>query len=284
MELISKKTIKEELKRKGFTPNKRLSQNFLVVQGPVLQLLRAADLQKEDLVLEIGPGLGVLTKELAKHAKRVLAIEKDRGLARSLKEDFARLSNVEIIEGDILRLKVGHLEVKLPSGYKVVANLPFSITGPVLRKFLGEPPRPRLLALLIQKEVAHRICAQPPDMSILALSVQFYAKPSIHSYVKSGAFWPRPKVDSAIIRIIPKTLSSEEEALASSFFAVVKAGFSQPRKQLQNNLSTKLGFSKDKIATLLDSVGIDPARRAETLSLEDWLTIAKTHLEKTQLR
>ena len=266
-------TVKEELLRKGFAPNKRLSQNFLVSQGPIVLLLKTADLQKEDWVLEIGPGLGVLTKELAKKANKVFAIEKDRGLARSLKEELAPLSNVEVIEGDILE----NLEVKLPSEYKVVANLPFSITGPVLRKFLGKLPRPRLLALLIQKEVAQRICAKPPNMSILALSVQYYAEPKIISLVKSGSFWPRPKVDSAIIRIIPKDLSSKEEVLATIFFQVVKAGFSQPRKQLQNNLATKLGLAKEKVFRLLNSLGIDPARRPSTLSLSNWIELAKLY-------
>lgn len=271
MELTSKKTIKEQLESKGFAPNKRLSQNFLVALGPISRLLQAADLQKEDTVLEIGPGLGVLTKELAKQAKRVLAIEKDRGLAKSLKEELALLPNVEIMEGDILKTPI------LFKDYKVVANLPFSITGPVLRKFLEGSLKPRLLALLIQKEVAKRICAKPPDMSILALSVQFYADPKIQSYVKSGAFWPRPKVDSAIIRIIPKPLSPEEESLAPAFFIVAKAGFSQPRKQLQNNLSKKLSLSKEAVSQLLGSQNINPAQRAETLSLSDWIELAKLY-------
>ncbi|MDO8470980.1 MAG: 16S rRNA (adenine(1518)-N(6)/adenine(1519)-N(6))-dimethyltransferase RsmA [bacterium] len=269
MEPISIQRIKETLKNKGLTPQKRLSQNFLVSQGPIVQLIKAADLQKEDTVIEIGPGLGVLTKELAEKAKKVLAIEKDRGLARSLKEELADLRNVEILEGDILKTPIPFKD------YKVVSNLPFSITGPVLRKFLGESPRPRILALLIQKEVAQRICAKPPHMSILALSVQFYADSTIHSYVKSGAFWPRPKVDSAIIRIIPKSLSPEEESLASAFFVVMKAGFSQPRKQLQNNLSKKLAMPKGVISTSLKSLDINPARRAETLSLSDWMRVVK---------
>lgn len=271
MELSSRKTVKEALKHKGFAPNKRLSQNFLVAQGPISQILKAADLQKEDTILEIGPGLGALTKELAKHAKRVLAIEKDRGLAKSLKEELSHLQNVEIISGDILDIKIPLKE------YKVAANLPFSITGPVLRKFLEGSPKPKLLALLIQKEVAQRICAKPPDMSILALSVQFYADPTIQSYVKSGAFWPRPKVDSAIIRIVPKSLSPEEESLAPAFFTVVKAGFSQPRKQLQNNLSKKLSLSKEVVSQILLSLNIDPARRADTLSLSDWIELAKSY-------
>jgi len=214
----------------------------------------------------------------------VITVEKDSKMCEILEETLSDFNNIEIIQDDVLKLNnfklISNFKFKI-SNYKIVANLPYYITSPVIRKFLENPPnekQPELMVLMLQKEVAQRICAKPPNMSILSVSVQFYAKPVIMSYVSKGCFWPSPKVDSAIIRIIPKNLTSREiEGRVSPdlFFKIVKAGFSQPRKQLGNNLSKMLKLDKQKIREILLQSGIDPKRRAEALEINDWLKLIK---------
>ena len=241
-------------------------------------MLRAAELSLEDTVLEIGPGIGTLTKELAKNAGRIIAVEKDPAMIKILRETTKALSNIKIIQADILSLPLLRLAKE---GYKVVANLPYYITSPVIRMFLEATklPKPELMIFMVQKEVAQRICANPPDMNLLAVSVQFYAEPKIVSFVRKQAFWTQPKVDSAILKIVPK----RELPLVDPdlFFRIVKAGFKQPRKQLGNNLSQGLKLSREEVEMRLGRIGITPNQRAETLSLENWLTLAKS-LPKTQ--
>jgi len=274
MDLSYRKNIKNLLKNEQLSPLKRLGQNFLVDSRAVNKVIKAADLKSDDLVLEIGPGLGVFTKELAKRAKKVMAVEKDKNMVKLLKQSL-NFKNLEIVNNDILKF--------IPSfkNYKIVANLPFYLTSPVIRYFLEivENP-PQQMALVVQKEVGQRICASPPKMSILAVSVQAYAKTEIIGYIPKRSFWPVPKVDSAIIRIIP-CLSNyiymypEKREL---FFKIVKAGFSQPRKQLINNLSKKLKLNKNEAERWLLENKIQPRQRAETLSLKDWLRLTKTIL------
>jgi 16S rRNA (adenine1518-N6/adenine1519-N6)-dimethyltransferase len=276
-------------------PIKKLGQNFLIDKNILKKIIKTADLKPQDIVLEIGPGLGALTKELAKKAKKVIAVEKDSRMCQALKENLKDFNNIEIINQDILKFGIFWIGLANPKKdwlsqsrqsrsqsrinpskkrYKLIANLPFYITAPVIRKFLESENPPQEMVLMIQKEVAQRICAQPPKMSILAVSVQFYAEAKIISYVSKKSFCPRPKVDAAIIKITPwdrPGLSKNKDR----FFRTVKAGFSQPRKQLINNLSGGLKLDKEQINKLLKKLDIQPEQRAETLSLNNWLDLSK---------
>lgn len=284
MNLNSPETIKHLLEERGIRPLKKLGQNFLIDENVLREIVSAAELKSDDIVLEIGPGLGTLTKELAKRTKKVIAVEKDPNLARIL-NDKLKVKNLEVIHGDILRIP--NSKFLIHNSYKVVANLPYYIVSPVIRKFLETETAPKIMILMVQKEVAERITAKPPKMSLLAVSVQFYAKPEIISYVSKECFWPKPKVDSAIIKITPKNITGSQQPLPSStlqgiapcklFFRIVKAGFSQPRKQLANNLSKGLKMDKEKIKNWLLKNGVQPSQRAETLSVEDWVKLMNGH-------
>jgi 16S rRNA (adenine1518-N6/adenine1519-N6)-dimethyltransferase len=263
-------SLKEILRKHETLPIKRLGQNFLIDKNVLRRIIEAAELSKRDVVLEVGPGIGNLTIELAKKVKKVVAVEKDERMVEILKERLKeeKIENVEIVNEDILKFLPSF---KLRRSYKVVANIPYYLTSRLIRNLLEAKRRPRLIVLMIQKEVAQRICAKPPKMNLLAVSVQFYAKPKIVSYVSKNSFWPRPKVDSAIIKIEPR----ETKFNANLFFKIVRAGFSHPRKQLINNLSRKLGRKKEEIKKLLSQLGISPKKRAEELSIEDWMKLTK---------
>ena len=268
MDLISKKVIKNLLLKYKIRPLKRFGQNFLINRNILKKIITVANLQTKDIVLEIGPGIGTLTQELAKKAKRVIAVEKDPKMIEILKETVENLKNIKVIKGDVLKLSF-----QFPISYKVVTNLPYYIVSPVIRKFLESKNPPASMILMVQKEVAQRICAKPPNMNLLAVSVQFYAKSKIKSYVPKKSFWPQPKVDGAIIKIIPKKPAIKDRNL---FFKVVKTGFSQPRKQLINNLSKDLKVDRQKIKNWLLKNKIQPTQRAETLTIEDWLNLTKS--------
>ena len=270
------RTVKKLLKKYGIYPSKRLGQNFLIDKNVFQKIIKAANLSKNDVVLEIGPGIGNLTLELAKESERVVAIEKDKKMCGALKEILNNLDikNVEIINQDVLKL---NLEPYTLKPYKVVANLPYYITSPIIRKFLEMKKQPKEMILMVQKEVAKRICAKPPKMSILAVSVQFYAKPEIISFVSKKSFWPQPKVDSAIIKITPCRPAHAIGVNPLLFFKIVKAGFSHPRKQLINNLSKELKIEKEKARNWLLKNKIQPEQRAETLTLKDWPRLAKNY-------
>jgi len=259
--------IKQLLKKYNLRPNKRLGQNFLISQKILQRIVKAANLSKKDIVLEIGPGFGILTQELVKRAKKVIAVEKDKRMIEILKDILRDYKNVEIIHGDILK---DCIRGTVP--YKIVANIPYYLTSPLIRLFLESKKPPQEMILLIQKEVAQRICARPPKMSLLAVSVQFYSTPEIISYVSKKSFWPKPKVDSAIIKISqikkPKNINIEK------FFQVIKAGFSSPRKQLVNNLSQKLNLDREKIRKALTQCRLDIQVRAENLRVEDWIKLS----------
>lgn len=280
MELTSPKTIKEILSKCETKPSKKFGQNFLIDKNILEKIIKSADIKPDDIVLEVGPGTGALTQELAKKSKKVIAVEKDPVMIKILSETLTGFKNVEIINGDILKLQ--NLKIK---NYKVVANIPYYITAPLIRKFLEEKNQPLKIILMVQKEVAQRICSRPPDMSLLSVSVQFYAEPEIISYVPKNCFLPAPKIDSAIIKIVPKNKYNVDPKL---FFEVVKAGFLHPRKQLVNNLTVlkslngvKLDKSvrkvqdKSKIYNWLLKNKINPSQRAETLSIENWISLAK---------
>lgn len=262
------------LRRFGLHPDKALGQNFLVDETALGKVAAAAALTPEETVLEIGPGLGSLTRHLAVAARRVVAVELDETLLPALRFVLTAHSNVEIISGDILRLPVSALG--LPPNYKVAANIPYYLTSAIIRHLLETPVRPTLMVLTVQREVAERICAGPGDMSLLAVSVQFYSQPRIVARLPAGAFYPRPAVDSAVIRleVLPTPAAAVQDP--DTFFRVVKAGFSQKRKQLRNALSGGLQYSGEEITAWLARARIEPSRRAETLALAEWATLANT--------
>jgi len=274
VDLTSKKSVKEFLKRYQFRPKKGFGQNFLVDRGVLKKTISAANLTPHDTVFEIGPGIGTLTQELAKKVKRVIAVEKDLRMCEVLKETIGNLENVEIINRDILKFRNSDFGLR---AFKVVANLPYYIVSPVIRTFLEfKVPKPKLMVLMVQKEVAQRICAKPPKMNLLAASVQFYAKPEVVSFVSKKSFWPQPKVDGAILKIIPQDKSTRV-ILVDLFFKVVKAGFSQPRKQLINNLSRGLEMDRELVKSWLLENNIQPSQRAETLGIREWIKLVKSY-------
>jgi len=265
------------LRQFNLHPDKSLGQNFLVDEGALAKVAAAAEIGPEDTVLEIGPGLGSLTRHLAVAARRVVAIELDEGLLPALTAVLKPHANVEVVQGDILNLPLPSLG--LPPGYKVAANIPYYITSAVIRHLLEAENRPVRIVLTVQREVAERLCAQPGDMSVLAVSVQFYSVPRIVGRIPAGAFYPRPKVDSAVVRLDVLPRRAVEVKDSEVFFRVVRAGFSQKRKQLRNALSGGLQLSGERVAAWLARAGLDPRRRAETLALEEWGSLAET-LEK----
>ena len=260
------------LEQHAITPKKSLGQNFLHDPNTLEKIVEIADLSPDATVLEIGPGTGNLTRALAGRAARVIAVEVDGRLIPLLQDATAAFPHVEIVHADILDVNVGDLVGATP--YVVVANLPYYITSAILRHLLENTPRPQRLVLTVQREVAERLVAGPGDMSLLAVSVQFYGQPQIAMRLNPAAFWPRPDVDSAVVRIdvfdAPRVAVPDEKA----FFRVVRAGFGQKRKQLRNALSAGLGISKAQAVELLERAGIDPQRRAETLSIEEWAALA----------
>jgi 16S rRNA (adenine1518-N6/adenine1519-N6)-dimethyltransferase len=262
---------KEILKKYRIFPSKRLGQSFLIDKKVLKKIVEAAELSKNDIVLEVGPGIGNLTKELAKRAKKIIAVEKDKRMVEILEETLEDFKNVKIVRADILKFPIHQLQT---TDYKLVANIPYYLTSYLIRKFLELKNKPKLIVLMVQKEVAQRICAKPPKMNLLAVSVQFYAKPKIISFVSKNCFWPRPKVDSAIIKIKPLVNAEKRLIDADLFFRIVRAGFSQPRKQLINNLSKKLKKDKKIVRDWLLKCNIPPNKRAQALSIEDWKKLA----------
>ena len=250
----------------GLRPSKKLGQNFLQDEQALRKIAEIADIQSQDTVLEIGPGLGGLTRHLALATRQVVAVELDLGLFAALQAVLAPYPNVRLIHADILKLRPADL-IAAPD-YLVVANIPYYITSALLRHLLAESPRPRRLVLTVQEEVAERICAEPGDMSLLALSVQVYGKTEIAARIPAAAFYPAPTVNSAVvsINIYPEPLIPYPRL--DTFFRLAKAGFGQKRKTLRNALSAIM--PREKAEQTLLAAGIDPQRRAETLSLIEW--------------
>lgn len=262
------------LRAHGLRPRKRLGQNFLVDPVALERVVAAADLAPGDLVVEVGAGTGTLTRLLAEQAGRVVALELDDDLVSILRQELADLANVEIRQGDVLQFSTAEFPHQ---GFKVVGNLPYYITSAVLRHFLEKPPRPQSMVVTVQREVADRIVAQPGQMSLLAISVQFYGQPRIVARIPAGAFYPVPQVDSAVLRIdvgVTPVVSLAPGLDEAWFFRVARAGFSQRRKMLRNSLSAGLGLQPAPVGALLDGVGVDARRRAETLTLEEWAAVA----------
>lgn len=261
------------LKRYGLRADKALGQNFLQDESVLEKIANAAEILEDDCVLEIGPGLGSLTRYLAVSAQKVTAVELDRDLLAPLQAVLQPYQNVRVVHGDILKLSISEL-INQPN-YIVAANIPYNITSAIIRHLLEGDIKPRRVVLTIQKEVAERICATPGDLSLLALSVQVYGKPSIAAKIPAGAFHPAPKVDSAILRIDIYEEPLVSQYLLNTFFKLTKAGFSQKRKTLRNSISSGLHISTSEAETLLTSAGIDFMRRAETLSIEEWKSLCQ---------
>ncbi len=256
------------LKRSGLRADKSLGQNFLQDASALEKIADAAEISGDDCVLEIGPGLGSLTRYLAVSAKEVTTVELDADLLPILRAVLTPYPNVRVVHGDILKLSISEL-INQPN-YIVAANIPYNITSAILRHLLEGNIKPRRIVLTVQKEVAERICAKPGDLSLLALSVQVHGKPAIVATVPANSFHPAPKVDSAILRIDIYNQPLVPTATLKTFFKLTKAGFSQKRKTLRNSLSSGLHISTKEAEALLTSAGIDYMRRAETLSIEEW--------------
>ena len=279
MDLTNRKTIKELLMKYGAAAEKYLGQHFILSKKALTQMIKAAGIKPNDTVIEIGPGLGTLTQELAKiphpfskgGGPKIIAIEKDPKMISILKETLAGYKNIKIVQADARGDKLG---IKIAKNkYKIVANLPYNVATFLIRQWLELKNSPKLMVLMIQKEVAQRMTAKPPHMNLLAVSTQFLAIAKVVDYVPAKAFWPKPKVDSAIIKIVPKKRPPQKTRRA--FFAVVKAGFSQPRKQLIGNLTKKLKTPREKLMEIFKNLNISERARAENLSLEQWILLAK---------
>ncbi|MCP4417825.1 MAG: ribosomal RNA small subunit methyltransferase A [Chloroflexi bacterium] len=262
---------KQLLQKYQLEPKKSLGQNFLFDENVLSRIVAAAKLTPLEPVLEIGPGLGSLTRLLAQTAVSVTAVELDQRFLPILQTELTYFDNIRLIHGDILQQDIDAL---FSQPYKVVANVPYYITGAILRHLLSAKQKPTCLVMTVQKEVAERITAVPPKMSLLAISTQLYGHAEIVSTIKAGAFWPRPDVDSAVIRLTlyPEPLLPFAEE--STFFKLVRAGFSQKRKQLKNNLR-QLGFTQDEVTAVLQAADVDGRRRAQTLTISEWIAIYK---------
>lgn len=270
--------IRTLLAKYGITPRKKLGQNFLTSRAALDRIVAAADLSRQDLVLEIGPGLGALTQRLAGTCGGVIALELDGRFISPLREILALYPNVRILQGDILRVDIADL-LKLsgfaspPLIYKVVSNLPYYATSAILRRLLEAERKACLLVVTVQREVAVRMVAAPGRMSLLAVSVQFYGSPKIVARIPRGAFYPAPEVDSAVVRVDVRSSPLLPVGQEAAFFQVVRAGFAQSRKQLRNSLASGLGLPPLKVAEQLACLGLDPHRRAQELNLAEWVSI-----------
>ncbi len=250
-------------------PKKSLGQNFLINQSILPTIINAAEIKPGETILEIGPGYGILTEALLKAGAKVFAIEKDFDLIAGLTQKFGNNKNLKIVHQDALWFDASHFEK-----YKVVSNLPFNIASPIIRKFLESSNPPELMVVMVQKEVAEKIVAKPgnSERGVLTVSVEFYGNAEIIATVSKNSFQPQPKVDASIIKIVPQKKSDLEPKL---FFRIVKAGFAAKRQQIHNSLAATLRMPKDQVLEWLKLSAIEPQKRAEDLSLKDWLTLAK---------
>jgi 16S rRNA (adenine1518-N6/adenine1519-N6)-dimethyltransferase len=263
------KETRQTLRASGLKAKKSLGQHFLVDRRILGKIISAGDVGEDDVVIEVGPGLGVLTAELVRLARQVVAVEIDSNLAVGLKERITA-DNLSIVGRDILDVAPSELLPRSETRYKVVANLPYYITSPVLRHFLEADLPPDVMVVMVQREVARTITAAPGKMSLLSVGVQLYGHAEIVAAVPARSFHPVPKVESAVVRITRYPQQIVAPGQRDSFFSVVRAGFGSPRKQLINTLSHGLGVEKEKIFGNLNTAGIEPTRRAESLSIEEW--------------
>ncbi|MER3436862.1 MAG: 16S rRNA (adenine(1518)-N(6)/adenine(1519)-N(6))-dimethyltransferase RsmA [Chloroflexota bacterium] len=262
------------LQQRGLRPRKALGQHFLLDQHIVQRIVQVADVAPGDVVIEIGPGLGILTEALLDAGAEVFAIELDKGLAAHLRATFGEVNRFHLIEGDALKIDPASL-VPAERDYAVVANLPYSIASAVLMHLLEAEKPPRRLTIMVQREVAERLAAKPPAMTILGIAAQFFTTPRIAFVVPPDAFYPPPNVDSAVVVLDVRPclpLPPEERA---RFFRIVNAGFRHKRKQIANSLADEFRVPKEAVVQWLTAAGIDPSRRAETLSVEEWVKLTQ---------
>lgn len=275
--LYSPKRLKEVLAKHNFKFSKSLGQNFLIDGNIVRKIVESAGITKDDYVLEVGPGMGTLTEELALNAKKVIAVELDNKLEPVLKDTLGKYDNVEIIFGDILKFDLENIikEKMDDKKIKIVANLPYYITTPIIAKFLEEGYNIDSINVMVQKEVAERISASPNNKSYGSLTVfaQFYSNPEIVLNIPKSVFIPQPKVDSAVIRL--KIMDKYRNVDREKLFKIVKAAFSKRRKTILNTLSSGLDLEKDQVRNLLETTNIDLNKRAENLSIEDYIKLCK---------
>ncbi len=281
-------TVKTILQDNELKPKKKLGQNFLINKGSIDKVLKATELKPSDIVLEVGPGLGALTLEMAKQVKQVIAIEKDTKLAEQLNNILKseNINNVKVQNADILKYST-----KLAQDYKVISNLPYNIATAVIMKFLENANPPSLMVVMLQKEVGQRMVAKPPQMSKLAVFTQLYSTPKIIGYISKNSFYPRPKVDSTILSLKPYKGSPRQSVQGQPsrtttnnrlFAKIVSASFAHPRKQLLGNLSRTLKLSRETTESWLISNKIHPKQRAETLTVKDWLNLTKSYPQPTK--
>lgn len=255
----------------NLSPKKSLGQNFLKDESIIEKILTVADIGPEDRVFEIGPGLGALTVKLEERAKKVVAIEIDERLVERLKENFKDSEGVSILEGNVLDIDLNELLVHedfSPGGYKIVANIPYYITAPIVRTLLALQIQPKSITLMVQKEVAERMTAPPGEMSLLSLMTQYYADARIALEVPAAAFDPVPAVESAVVELFPKVTFSEEED--RRLFRIARAGFVRRRKTLANNLASSLHLDRTAIEEKLTGLGLRKDIRAQALAIPDW--------------
>jgi 16S rRNA (adenine1518-N6/adenine1519-N6)-dimethyltransferase len=276
--------VRRLLRQSRIRPDKALGQSFLTDPTILERIAQAAGLTADDIVLEIGAGTGALTQLLARDAGYVVAVELDQRLLPVLEDALSAFDNIALIQSDILALNpavlIDDASRKLAASdahYKVAANLPYYITSAILRHLLEAERTPEVMIITVQHEVAKRLVAKPGDMSVLAVSVQFYADPQILFRIRPGSFYPAPDVESAVLRLDVHPHPPLPREQIDMFFQVVRAGFSQRRKQLHNSLSAGLGhrISKHEAADKLEEAGIDPRRRAQALSVEEWIALSR---------
>lgn len=263
MDLTNPDQLKVALELAGLRARKGLGQHFLVDQDSLQMILDAGDLKPDDTVVEIGPGLGVMTLPLTQRTKRVIAIELDEQLAELLQRD--KPGNLEVWHEDVLKFDLR----RLPERYKVVANIPYYATSKIIQTMLEAPKPPQKLVLLIQKEVAQRIVAEPRQMSVLAASVQYYGKPSLVGVVERHKFWPAPKVDSAVLQIDVYD-KPRFEADRQKLFRLIKAGFGEKRKMMKNSMAGGLNISMELAVRLIEQAKLSSTVRAQEMSMDEW--------------
>lgn len=284
MNLTDTSVVQSLCRTYGIYPSRKSGQNFLVSQDVLKAILDEAHIQKSDTILEVGPGFGTLTLELASRAKKVFAVEQDPKLVGVLQKelDSTGADNVKIVSGDILRIP----RTFLPSPYRIVSNLPYQITSFFLRQFLEQDPRPTDMTLMVQKEVAERITAEPGRLSLLGISVQLYADAEIAAIVPRKAFWPIPDVDSAIVSLrlrpdqdITKRLNGISK---NDFFKIVRNGFLHRRQKLSNNLSSAFHIPKQDMQLVFKKCGMSDNVRAQELSIDQWIDLAEQIVKRKE--
>jgi 16S rRNA (adenine1518-N6/adenine1519-N6)-dimethyltransferase len=265
-------SIQKILKQYGLKPHKGLGQNFLSDDGILEKIIDTAEISSDSAVLEIGPGLGSLTRHLARRFNRVVAVELDKSLIPVLKTLLSSFQNVSVIQGDILDFQPADA---FQESYSVIANIPYYITSAVIRHLLESTVKPEKMILTVQKEVAERICAKPGKLSLLALSVQIYGETDMPLLIPAASFYPEPNVDSAVVRIRLYEEPRIAPELIPMFFRLAKAGYGQKRKTLRNSISANFPLGIADVTEKLQKSGIDPMRRAETLSIEEWNSLLR---------